>query len=149
MDIPRVQTGFLAQGVYANLDEIERMAPRKVDYTAATENAYYYYDGEKWALQTMRQYITFKVVSRHYITGRGHVTVVHNPDLLPIDRDRSAVCKGQYRLPIHGIEKETTLMEPPRVKPDWGLITSEAIAGDEITIRMYPDETDEPVNVEG
>lgn len=148
MDIPRVQTGFLEQRVYASLDEIERMAPRKVDYTAATENAYYYYDGEKWALQTMRQYITFKVVSRHYITGRGHVTVVYNPDLLPIDRDRSAVCKGQFRLPIHGIEIEATLMEHPRVKPNWGLVTSEETIGDYLTVRMYPDEADEQVSAD-
>lgn len=36
----------------------------------------------------------------------------------------------------------------PRVMPDWGLITSEETIGDEITIRMYPDEVNEPVNVE-
>ena len=86
-------------------------------------------------------------MKRLHIAGRGYVTVIHNPDRLPIDRDNSAVCNGQFRLPIHGIELMMTLMTIPRVKPDWGLITSEETIGDEITIRMYPDEVDEPVNV--
>lgn len=148
MDMSNIQVGFSADGYYSSRDEIERKAPRKVDYVAATDYATYCYDGEEWALGTMNQYITFKVVSRHYIPGRGYVTVVHNPDLLPIDLHLSAICKGQYRLPIHAIEVCATLMTIPRVKPDWGLVTSEATIGNEITIRMFPDGKDEPLNME-
>ena len=38
-----------------------------------------------------------------------------------------------------------TLMTVPEPKPYWGLVTSEATTGDWLTVRMYPDETDEPV----
>ena len=139
---------FALTGHYDSRDEIEKNAPRESGGVAATNWATYTFDGKEWLLATLSQYVTFKVKSRAYIAGRGYVTVVHNPDLLPIDRNKSAVCKGQFRLPIHGIERTMTLMTIPRVMPDWGLITSEETIGDEITIRMYPDEIDEPVNKE-
>ena len=149
MDLPNIPTGIFAlAGHYDSRDEIERKAPRELGCVAATNWATYTFDGKEWTLIAMDQYITFKVVSRCHVTGRGYVTVVHNHDLLPIDRDKSAICKGQFRLPIHGIERMMTLMTIQRVKPDWGLITSEETIGDEITIRMYPDESDEPVNEE-
>lgn len=141
-----IQPGLKLVGVYDSRDEMEGKAPRKAGNFAVTKHATYYYTGEKWKLLTWAQYITFKVVSRHYIVGRGHITVVHNPDLLPIESAKSVVCKGQNRLPIHGIERMMTLMTIPRVMPDWGLVTSENTIGDEITIRMYPDE-DNDINV--
>lgn len=149
MELPDIPTGsFAYAGYYGSRDEIEKNAPRELCSVVATDNATYTFDGKEWLLATCNQYIKFKVKSRHYITGRGYVTVVHNPDLLPIDRNKSAICKGQFRLPIHGIECTMTLMEHPRVKPDWGLVTSEETVGDWLTVRMYPDEVDEPVNVE-
>ena len=126
---------------YDSRNEIESKAPKELGSVAATNWATYIWDGKEWVLATLKQYVTFKVEKRCYIAGRGYVTVVHNPDLLPIDRNKSAICKGQFRLPIHGIEVSTTLMTIPRVKPDWGLITSDETIGDEITIRMFPDET--------
>lgn len=149
MDLQNIPIGgFAYAGYYVSLDEIEKNAPRELNSVVATDNATYAFDGKEWLLSTYNQYIKFEVKKRLYITGRGHVTVVHNPDLLPISRDRSAICKGQFRLPIHDIEREMTLMEHPRVKPCWGLVTSEETVGDEIIIRMYPDEIDEPVNLE-
>ena len=142
MDREIIQSGMMAVGVYDSRDELEAEAPRKAGNCAGTKHAIYHYTGEKWELLTWAQYITFKVLSRHYITGRGHITVIHNPDLLPIESAKSAICKGQYRLPIHGIERTMTLMTIPRVMPDWGLVKSEETLGDEITIRMYPDEED-------
>lgn len=142
MDISNIPTGsFELTGHYDSLNEIESKAPKGLGGVAATKWATYIWDGKEWVLATLKQYVTFKVERRYYIAGRGYVTVVHNPDLLPIDRNKSAICKGQFRLPIHGIEMSTTLMTNPRVKPDWGLITSDDTIGDEITIRMFPDET--------
>ena len=147
MDIPNIQTGLSQVGHFSSRDEMERKAPRTAGNVAQTNWATYCYDGKEWTLIEMVQYITFRVLSRHHITGRGYVTVVQNPDLLPIDCDKSAVCKGQFRLPIHGIERSMTLMTIPKVKPHLGLITSEETVGGWLTIRMYPDEVDEPVNV--
>ena len=87
-------------------------------------------------------------MKRLYIAGRGHVTAIHNPDLLPISREGSAVCTGQYRLPIRGVEYTMTLTTVPRPKPYCGLVTSEPTTGDFVTVRMYPDEEDDPVSVE-
>ncbi len=130
-------------GFFCSRDEMERKAPREANRLVQTPGATWCFDGNDWIILCMEQYITFKVVERLYIAGRGYVTVIHNPDRLPIDRDRSAVCKGQFRLPIHGIELTMTMMTVPRPKPDWGLITSEETIGDYLTIRMYPDEEDE------
>lgn len=147
MELPDIPTGsFAPTGHYDSRDEIEKNAPRELGSVAATNWATYTFDGKDWLLATLNQYITFKVVGRWHVTGRGYVTEVHNPDLLPIDRDRSAVCKGQFRLPIHGIECTMTLMEHPRVMPNWGLVTSEETVGDWLTVRMYPDE-DNNINV--
>lgn len=141
-----IQPGLKLVGVYDSRDEMEGKAPRKAGNYAVTKHATYYYTGEKWKLLTWGQYITFKVVSRHYIVGRGYITVIQNPDRLPIDRDKSAVCKGQFRLPIHGIELTLTLMTIPKPGKYWGLVTSEETIGDYVTIRMYPDE-DNDINV--
>ena len=135
--------GGYALGLYDSLEDIKHEAPRKKYQLACTEHATYFYDGKDWVLMATEQYITFKVMSRHHITGRGYVTVVHNPELIPIDCSRCAVCKGQFRLPIHGIERTMTLMSIPEPKPDWGLVTSEETIGDYLTVRMYPDEADE------
>lgn len=132
--------GFLLDGLYENLNQVKSQAPREFRRVAATGNATYCYDGNEWVLLTMKQYINFKVESRHYITGRGYVTVVHNPDLLPIDVNKSAVVKGQFLLPIRGVECVKTLLYPPTIKPDWGLVTAEETEGDWLTIRMHPDE---------
>jgi len=140
MEKEDIQPGWRPVGMYDSREEMEREAPRESGNLAVTKFATYGYHGKEWELLTMKQYITFKVLSRHYVAGRGHITVVHNPDLLPIESGKSAVCKGQYRLPIHGIDRMTTLMTIPRVMPDWGLVTSEKTIGDEITIRMYPNE---------
>jgi len=152
MDISNIPTGsFELTGHYDSRDELEKNAPRELGDVAVTKWATYIWDGKEWVLETLKQYVTFKVEGRYYIAGRGYVTVVHNPDLLPIDRNKSAICKGQFRLPIHGIEGievSATLMTIPRVNPDWGLITSDETIGDEITIRMFPDEIAEPVNME-
>ena len=146
MDLPNVSIGMSAVGHFKSRDEMERKAPRDCGCIAQTPHVTWCFDGKDWTDLYMEQYITFMVVKRLHIAGRGYVTVVHNPDLLPIDRDKSAICKGQLRIPIHGIERMMTLMTIPRVKPDWGLITSEETIGDEITIRMYPDE-DNNINV--
>lgn len=148
MDLPNVSIGMSAVGHFKNRDEMEREAQRENGNMAQTNHATYCYDGKEWTLIAMDQYITFKVVSRCHVTGRGYVTVVHNPDLLPIDRDKSAICKGQFRIPIHGIERTMTLMTTQKPGKYWGLITSEETIGDCVTIRMYPDEVNEPVNVE-
>lgn len=129
-------------GCFDSRDEMERTAPRKCGNIVQTPHVTWCFDGKDWTVLYMEQYITFKVVKRLHITGRGYITVVHNPDLLPINCDKSAICKGQFRLPIHGIERTMTLMTIPRVKPDWGLVTSEETVGDWLTIRMYPDEVD-------
>ena len=142
-----IQTGMSFFGNFASRDEMEREAPRKETNVAKTRNATYCYDGKEWVLMAMDQHITFKVLSRHYITGRGHVTVVYNPDLLPIECDKSLIFHEElFRLPIRGIEREMTLMEIPRAKPYWGLVTSEETDGDYLTIKMYPDEEDETTN---
>lgn len=142
-----IQTGMSFVGNFASRDEMEREAPRKEANVAKTRNATYCYDGKEWVLMAMDQHITFKVLSRHYITGRGHVTVVYNPDLLPIECDKSLIFhEGLFCLPIRGIEREMTLMEIPRAKPYWGLVTSEETDGDYLTIKMYPDEEDETTN---
>ena len=146
MDLPNVSIALSAVGHFKSRDEIEHEAPRENGNLAQTNHATYCYNGKEWTLIAMDQYITFKVMSRCHVVGRGYVTVVHNPDLLPIDCNKSAVCKGQFRLPIHGIERMMTLMTIPRVKPDWGLVTSEETVGDWLTIRMYPDEVDEPAS---
>lgn len=144
-----IQIGFSFVGNFDSRDELEREAPRKEANVANTRNATYCYDGKEWTLLKMDRFIAFKVLSRHYITGRGHVTVVHNPDLLPIECNKSLIFHdGQFRLPIHGIERQKTLTDPPKVKPDWGLVTSEKTIGDWLTIRMYPDEEDEPANLD-
>lgn len=127
-------------GFFDSRDEMEREAPRECYCTACTPNVTWCFDGKKWIIFSMEQYITFGVVKRFRIAGRCYVTVVHNPDRLPIDRDRSAVCKGQFRLPIHGIELTMTPMTVLKPNPDWGLVTSEETVGDYLTIRMYPDE---------
>ena len=41
--------------------------------------------------------VAFKVKSRYHINGIGYVTVIHNPDLLHIDCDKSVICKGQLK----------------------------------------------------
>lgn len=133
-------------GCFDSRDEMERKAPRGCGCTACTPHATWCFDGKEWIIFSMEQYITFKVVKRLHIAGRGYITVIRNPDLLPIDRDRSAVCKGQFRLPIHGIELTMTLMTTPKPGKDWGLVTSEETIGDYVTIRMYPDE-DNDINV--
>ena len=127
-------------GFFNSRDEMERKAPRECNRTACTPNVTWCFDGKEWIIFSMDQYITFRVVKRFRIAGRGYVTVVHNPDWLPIDLDRSAVCKGQFRLPIHGIELTMTPMTVLKPNPDWGLVTSEETVGDYLTIRMYPDE---------
>lgn len=138
MDTSSNPLGFDGVGFFHSRDEIERKAPRRPNTLAHTNVATYCYSREEWVLVSMAQYIPFKVVSRHHVTGRGYITVVHNPDLLPISCEYSAVCKGQYRLPIHAIERSGTLMENPRIHPDWGIVTSEETEGDELLIRMYP-----------
>ena len=135
-----IQTGMSFVGNFASRDQMEREAPRKEANVAKTRCATYCYDGKEWVLMAMNQYITFRVASRHYIVGRGHVTVVYNPDLLPIECEKSYIIDGQVRLPIHGIERQMTLMTVPRAKPYWGLVTSEETTGDYLTVRMYPDE---------
>lgn len=132
---------------YDSRDEMERTAPRKCGSIVQTPHVTWCFDGKDWTVLYMEQYITFNVVKRLHIAGRGYVTVIHNPDRLPIDCDKSAICKGQFRLPIHGIERTMTLMTIPKVKPHWGLVTSEETVGDWLIIRMYPDEVDEPENV--
>jgi len=144
MKIPAVDLQVV--GCFDSRDEMERKAPRKCGSIVQTPHVTWFFYGKDWIILRMEQYITFKVVKRLYIAGRGYVTVIHNPDRLPIDRDRSAVCKGQFRLPIHGIELMMTLMTTPKPKSDWGLITSEETIGDYVTIRMYPDE-DNDINV--
>ena len=133
-------------GYFDSRDEMERTALRECGSIVQTPHVTWCFDGKDWTVLYMEQYISFKVVKRLYIAGRGYVTVINNPDLLPIDSDRSAVCKGQFRLPIHGIEFTMTLMTIPKPKSDWGLITSEETIGDYVTIRMYPDE-DNDINV--
>ena len=135
-----------AVSCFDSRDEMARSAPRDCGSIAQTPHVTWCFDGKDWIILRMEQYITFKVVKRLYIAGRGHVTVIHNPDRLPIDRDKSAVCKGQFRLPIHGIELTMTLMTTPKPGKDWGLVTSEETIGDYLTIRMYPDE-DNNINV--
>ena len=130
-------------GNYKSRDEIESNAPREYGSMARTEDADYCYDGKEWVIIRLSQYVTFKVLSRHHITGRGYVTVIHNPDLLPISSAWSAVCEGQYRLPIRGIERTCTLMTIPMVHPDWGLVTSEPTSGKFLTVRMYTGRDDE------
>ncbi len=127
-------------GSFDSRDEMERKAPRECNCTACTPNVIWLFDSKEWIIFSMEQYITFRVVKRFRIAGRGYITVVHNPDRLPIDRNRSAVCKGQFRLPIHGIELTMAPMTVPKPNPDWGLVTSEETVGDYLTIRMYPDE---------
>ena len=134
-------------GRYDSRKELEREAPRKLGNMARTDNAKYCYDGKAWLIVAINQYVTFEVVSRCYVTGRGYITVIHNQELLPIDKDRSAVCKGQYRLPIHGIEITAKPTARPEPKPDWGLVTSEETVGKFLTVRMYPDE-DENVSID-
>lgn len=133
-------------GCFDSRDEMERTAPRECDSIVQTPHVTWCFDGKDWTVLYMEQYISFKVVKRLYIAGCGYITVIRNPDRLPIDRDRSAVCKGQFRLPIHGIELTMTLMTTPKPGKDWGLITSEETIGDYVTIRMYPDE-DNDINV--
>ena len=133
-------------GFFDSRDEMERTAPRDYGCIVQTPHVTWWFDGKEWTVLYMEQYITFKVVKRLHIAGRGYVSVIHNPDHLPIDRDRSAVCKGQFRLPIHGIELMMTLMTIPKPSKDWGLVTSEETIGDYVTIRMYPDE-DNNINV--
>ena len=77
-------------GNYKSRDEIESNAPREYGSMARTEDADYCYDGKEWTIIRLSQYVTFRVVSRHHITGRGYVTVIHNPDLLPISSAWSA-----------------------------------------------------------
>ena len=144
MKMPAVDSQVV--GCFDSRDEMERTAPRKCGSIVQTPHVTWCFDGKDWIVLCMEQYITFKVVKRLHIAGRGYITVIHNPDLLPIDRDKSAVCKGQFRLPIHGIELTMTLMTAPKPGKDWGLITSEEIIGDYVTIRMYPDE-DNNINV--
>jgi len=144
MKMPAV--GFQVVGCFDSRDEMERKAPRECDSIVQTPHVTWCFDGKDWTVLYMEQYISFKVVKRLHIAGRGYVTVIHNPDLLPIDRDKSAVCKGQSSLPIHGIELTMTLMTTPKPGKDWGLITSEETIGDYVTIRMYPDE-DDNINV--
>lgn len=133
MKIPEVDLQVV--GYFDSRDEIERKAPRKCGSIVQTPHVTWFFDGKDWTVLCMEQYISFKVVKRLYIAGRGYVTVIHNPDRLPIDRDKSAVCKGQFRLPIHGM-----LMITLKPGKDWGLVTSEETIGDYVTIRMYPDE---------
>lgn len=143
MDLPdNLTADSHFMGYYPSREAIERKAPKEVDSVVATENATYRYDGKEWVIVAMKQYIQFRVVSRHRIVGRGYATVIHNPDQLPIDSERSAVVKGQFRLPIHGIERTMTLMTIPKPKPDWGIITSEETFGDYLTVRMFPDQED-------
>lgn len=142
MGVQDSMTGMRHVGHYGSRDEIVREAPREAGNIADTDNAAYCYDGKNWVLVKMRQYITFRVQCRDYVVGRGHVTVVYNPDLLPIDREKSAICEGQYRLPIIAVERSATLTERPRTKPYWGLVTSDKTTGDWLTVRMYPDEED-------
>ena len=144
MKIPAVE--MKAVGYFDSRDEMERTAPRECGSIVQTPHVTWCFDGKDWIVLYMEQYISFKVVKRLHIAGRGYITVIHNPDLLPIDCDRSAVCKGQFRLPIHGIELMMTLMTTPKPKSDWGLVTSEETIGDYVTIRMYPDE-DNDINV--
>lgn len=134
-------------GRFNSRDEVEKDAPRKVGSWVKTPYANYEYDGKQWVLFAVCQFVPFKVLSRHYITGRGHVTVVHNPDLLPIECHKSAICQGPCLLPIRGIERSMTLMTTPKVKPHWGLLTSEETKGDWLVIRMYPDPIEEPENI--
>lgn len=144
MKMPAVDLQMV--GCFDSRDEMERTAPRKCGNIAQTPHVTWCFDGKEWIIFSMDQYITFRVVKRFRIAGRGYVTVVHNPDRLPIDRDKSAVCKGQFRLPIHGIELTMTPMTVPKPNSDWGLITSEKTIGGYVTIRMYPDE-DNDINV--
>jgi len=137
-----IQIGFSFVGNFDSRDEMERTAPREIGKMAQTPHVIWCFYGKDWTVLYMEQYITFKVVERLHIAGRGYVTVIHNPDRLPIDCDKSAVCKGQFRLPIRGIERQKTLTDPPKLKPDWGLVTSEETIGNYVTIRMYPDEED-------
>jgi hypothetical protein len=136
----KVYTEKDVAGCYNNLKHLKTSAPRQEGAMAATWTAVYRYDGKEWTLISTDQHIMFKVVKRTYIAGRGHITVVYNPDLLPISTEKSAVCKGQYRLPIHGIDIQKTLAEHPETLPEWGLVTSEETTGENIIIRMYPDE---------
>lgn len=124
-------------GNYGSRDEIEGKAPRKCGSVAHTEDADYCYDGKEWMIIRLSQYVTFRVVSRHHITGRGYVTVIHNPDLLPISSAWSAVCEGQRHLPIRGIERTMKPMTVPIVDPYWGLVTSAPTSGRRLTVRMY------------
>lgn len=144
MKIPAVDLQVV--GCFGSRDEMERTAPRKCGNIVQTPHVTWQFDGKDWTVLFMDQYITFNVVKRLHIAGRGYVTVIHNPDRLPIDRDKSAVCKGQFRLPIHGIELTMTLMTTPKPGKDWGLVMSEETIGDYVTIRMYPDE-DNDINV--
>lgn len=128
---------------FASLAEIKKQALRQSGNVAVTDNAIYKWDGSRWTMVALGQYVTFEVVARRRVTGRGYVTVIHNPDLLPVDENKSAVCKGQFRLPIHGIERAMSTESYPEPLPDWGIVTYEETLGDEITIRMYPDEKED------
>ena len=116
MKIPAVD--LQAVGYFDSRDDMERTAPRDCGSIAQTPHVTWCFDGKDWIILRMEQYITFK----------------------------SAVCKGQFRLPIHGIELTMTLMTTPKPGKDWGLVTSEETIGDYLTIRMYPDE-DNNINV--
>ena len=75
----------------------------------------------------------FKVLSHHYIMGRGFVTVISNPELIPIDTN-CFIIQDDEKIPIIGVEKLMTLMTIPTPKPNWGIVTNKEIFGEIIEI---------------
>ena len=78
----------------------------------------------------------FDVINRLYIAGRGHITVIRNTDLLPIDTECVILHDGGKELRIVGIECLSTLMTDLHPKPEWGLVTNEETKGDTIAVRF-------------
>ena len=74
------------------------------------------------------------MVRRLYVIGRGHVTVIDNPDSRPINPDSVVQCEDGTRIHILGVERWTDLMTVSKPLRYWGIVTDKATEGIKINI---------------
>lgn len=76
----------------------------------------------------------FEVIRRLYVVGRGHVTVIDNPDELPIDCKCKVECEDGTKIDIIGVERWMNLMTIQRPYRHVGIVTNNATEGEKINI---------------
>ncbi len=79
-----------------------------------------------------------KVLDRVYVIGRGYVTIVDNPDHIPIHVGDEIIDKDAA-ISIVGVEGLMNLLSPPIPCRRIGLVTRKVTHGSEIHIKSKED----------